>query len=68
MDDSTAAASYPPPSEEGQCVGKWSVDTKAGVPPFLQHEGLERHDVFLEPGRLYGTAGAWGLFSPGEEI
>ena len=27
---------------------------------FLEHEGLERKDISLEAGRIYGTAGCWG--------
>ena len=48
-------------TQSGLRVGRWSVDQKAERATFyLQHDGLQRGDVVLEPGRLYGTAGAWG--------
>lgn len=40
-------------------VGEWSV-TGERASFYLEHGGLERGDVVLEPGRLYCTAGAWG--------
>jgi hypothetical protein len=45
-------------AEDGS-VGRWSVEQeKASF--YLEHDGVERGDVALEPGRLYCTAGAWG--------
>ena len=43
----------------GTTVGQWKVKAERAT-FFLQHEGVERGDISLEPGRLYGTAGAWG--------
>jgi len=45
--------------DANKTVGAWSVDGEQ-VTFYLQHEGLEREDVVLEPGRVYATAGAWG--------
>ena len=45
--------------EDGITIGRYAVDgERASI--YLEHEGLERKDVILEPGRLYATAGAWG--------
>ena len=41
-------------------IGRWMVDDNSKATFFLEHEGLERKDVRLEPGKLYCTAGAWG--------
>jgi len=40
-------------------IGGWSVDGERAT-IFLEHEGLERKDISLEAGRIYGTAGCWG--------
>ena len=45
--------------EDGATIGRYTVDGERAT-LYLAHEGLERGDVRLEPGRLYATAGAWG--------
>ena len=44
---------------DDRIVGGWAVDNERAR-FFLEHDGIERQDVCLEPGRLYCTAGAWG--------
>ena len=44
--------------EDGS-IGRWSVEQDKAT-FFLEHDGVERDDVVLDPGRLYCTAGAWG--------
>ena len=42
-------------------VGGWEQQpNEERVCFWLEHEGVERGDVMLEPGRIYGNAGAWG--------
>ena len=40
-------------------VGGWARESDA-VRFWLPHKGIERDDVILEPGKLWGSAGAWG--------
>ena len=46
-------------SEDDSIIGRWSIDGER-VRFFLEHDGIERNDVILEPGQLWCTAGAWG--------
>ena len=45
-------------AEDGT-VGRWNVEGEKAT-FYLEHEGLERSDVTLDPGRIYCTAGSWG--------
>ena len=45
-------------AEDGT-VGRWNIEGEKAT-FYLEHDGLERRDVTLEPGRIYCTAGAWG--------
>ena len=40
-------------------VGEWAVDNDK-LSFWLEHGGVSRDDVLLEPGRIFGTCGAWG--------
>lgn len=44
---------------DGGTVGRWNVEGEKCT-FYLEHEGVSRSDVVLEPGRLYCTAGSWG--------
>ena len=45
-------------NEDG-AIGGWSVANERAT-FWLEHDGIEREDVTLEAGRIYGSAGAWG--------
>ena len=45
--------------QEDGSIGQWAVNGERAT-LWLAHRGLERHDIRLDPGRIYATAGAWG--------
>ena len=46
-------------TDDEDIVGGWEVANERAT-FYLEHDGIERGDVVLEPGRVYASAGAWG--------
>ena len=46
-------------TDDDGAVGQWKVEGEKAT-FFFTHDGVERGDVVLDPGRIYCTAGAWG--------